>query len=242
MRHLDLTEYDIVAIWESTDTSLELAETFQISEKVVELIKSGKYGSQYTRDLVKSKKPATNQRKLKKDQILEILSSGEPSHILGVRYGVCASTIRNVRNGKSWKQFSDVKRKELKPFNIVKGEDHSKAVLTEEQVLEILKLFPTHSNTFLAEKYGVSVSCISTIRKGRSRCHLTEGRKLEKSNGVYGCDRANRRLSPEVLAEIHKSSESNGVLAKKYGVKRRTIWAVRTGRSWKHSDTIQYAV
>jgi len=226
MQHLDLTEHDIVAIWESTDTSLELAEAFQISEKVVELIKSGKYGSQYTRDLV----------------ILEILSSDEPSHVLGVRYGVCASTIRNVRNGKSWKQFSDVKRKELKPFNIVKGEDHSKAVLTEEQVLEILKLFPTHSNKFLAEKYGVSVSCISTIRKGRSWCHLTEGRKFEKSNGVYGCDRANRRLSPEMLAEIHKSSESNGVLAKKYGVKRRTIWAARTGRSWKRSDTIHNAV
>src|SRR5208283_2593781 len=55
-----------------------------------------------------------------------------------------------------------------------KGEQHYKAVLTEEQVLEILSLEGKVSSTTLADNYGVSKSTIKAIWQGVNWSYLTK--------------------------------------------------------------------
>jgi hypothetical protein len=44
----------------------------------------------------------------------------------------------------------------------------------------------------------------------------------------------NARLSEEDVLAIRASGAGAGTLAATYGVDRQTIWAIRTGRTWKH--------
>ena len=233
MQPIDLNEHDIVAIWETNENSFVLAELFQVPQKLVDLIKCGKYGSKFTKDLVKSKKPANNQRKLTEEQLLEIYNSKESTKVLAQRYQVAGGTIRNVRSGRTFKQFNHIPK--ALPTNEVKifGEHNGQAVLIESQVKEIIQLFPTHSNAKLAELYAVSVECISSIRKGQSWIYLTGGIKSPRSNGMASHWHPKRKLTAEAAADIRSSTASNKELAARYGVLPRTIKKVRDGLAWK---------
>lgn len=237
MQPIDLNEHDIVAIWETQGDSFVLAETFQIPQKLVDLIKEGKYGSKYTKDLVAPKqRKKVVQGKLTQAELLEIFNSSDSAKILAARYNVSANTIRNARTGRTWADFKSLPKKSTR-FS-THGETHSTSVLTEVQVKEIIQLFPTHSNAGLATLYDVSESCISSIRTGVSWAHLTKGQRFKKSNGLHSNKNPIRKLSPEAIKDILTSSESNAKLAVKYGVKHRAIWSVRTNRTWKNSKEL----
>lgn len=234
MQPIDLSENDIMAIWETQGDSFVLAETFQIPQKLVDLIKEGKYGSKYTKDLVAPKqRKKVVQSKLTQTELLEIFNSSDSAKILAARYNVSANTIRNARTGRTWADFKSLPKKSTR-FS-THGETHSTSVLTEVQVKEIIQLFPTHSNAGLAAMYDVSESCISSIRTGVSWTHLTKGQRFKKSNGLRSNKNPNRKLTPEAIQDIWTSSASNAELAVKYGVKHRAIWSVRAGRTWKNS-------
>jgi hypothetical protein len=51
---------------------------------------------------------------------------------------------------------------------------------------------------------------------------------------VAGVKNGNAVLTDEIVAQIRNSSESNRILANRFGVGLSTISGVRVGRSWKH--------
>ncbi len=55
-----------------------------------------------------------------------------------------------------------------------------------------------------------------------------------RSRGGYGETSKLAKLTDEAVRYIRASDESNGALAKRFGVSYGTIWFVRKGRNWKH--------
>ncbi len=106
----------------------------------------------------------------------------------------------------------------------LRGEDHNQAKLTENQVMKI-RASKEHVR-ILAEKYGVAQGTISDIQIGKSWQHLPiiDGRLDNRKHHFTEAD---------VMA-IRYSSEGSNVLAKRYGVSRRTIDDARYGHTWIH--------
>lgn len=102
----------------------------------------------------------------------------------------------------------------------LRGENHNLAKLTENQVMEIRA--SSERGKTLAERHGVTQTTISEIRKGHSWGHLPILNKR-----VHG-------LAEVDVIAIRHSSEGSNVLAKRYGVSRRTIDDARYGRSWEY--------
>lgn len=59
-------------------------------------------------------------------------------------------------------------------FDVV-GQNHPKAKLTNNDVLEIFKLYKTgkHTQSYIGKLYGVSFSCVSAIVRGAKWTHVT---------------------------------------------------------------------
>ncbi len=94
-------------------------------------------------------------------------------------YGVAIGAIKLIHEGKAWKHItrqSDVAHKlktaEIKTLGQAKGERNANAKLTEQEVVEIKRLFPTHQNMAIAQMYGVSRDTIYHIRIGRLWKHV----------------------------------------------------------------------
>ena len=105
-----------------------------------------------------------------------------------------------------------------------KGERHLKAKLTEEQIMEIRA--SNEQGKALAERYGVAQTTISDIQKGKSWQHLPITDK-------HSTNKTHKLTTTDVMA-IRHSSEGSNVLAKRYGVSRRTIDDARYGHTWIH--------
>lgn len=69
----------------------------------------------------------------------------------------------------------------------------------------------------LAERYGVSLSTVSRVRR----------RAKPQGN-------ASKKLTESDVRAIRKSDEPNKVLAGRYGVTAPNIHAIRLGRTWRH--------
>lgn len=98
------------------------------------------------------------------------------------------------------------------------GEARWNARLKRSQVLAIRD--SEESNAVIARRYGVSISAISDVRRGRSWWH------------AGGRVRARRQplLAAEQISEIRSSTDGIDILAARYGVHRKTIWRLRPGR------------
>ncbi len=110
----------------------------------------------------------------------------------------------------------------FKQENKAKGEDASRAILTEKDVLEIRNSGLTIIK--LAEKYEVSSSAISSVLRGVNWKHIggpRQRRFLEKD---------------EVRAIRHASSKglTGRELALDYGVSEGTISLIINRKIWKH--------
>jgi hypothetical protein len=66
-------------------------------------------------------------------------------------------------------------------------------------------------------------NCLDRDAKGRQRTS-------------YGVDRPAAKLDPDKVRAIRSSPDGCWKLAKRFGVARSTIKAVRNRRSWKHVD------
>jgi hypothetical protein len=104
----------------------------------------------------------------------------------------------------------------------LRGEDHNQAKLTEDQAMEIRA--SDEQGKTLAERYGVTQTTISEIQKGKSWQHLPTTNK-------HSTNKTHKLAEVDVIAIRHSSEDSN-VLAKRYGISRRSIDDARYGRSW----------
>jgi transposase len=234
---IDLTEYDIVAIWEASEAAAEIAKCFAVSENIVNLIKAGKYGSEFTKSLIRSKpknEPKYNPHKLLPEQVLYIINSSKSNSELCKEFGVARNTICDIRLGRSWKQYANLPRTRYKSIKGIAGETHGHAVLTELQVRKILTLLPTHSNRTLSKLFKVAPSTISSIRRGKTWVYLTGGKKQVRSMGLKGSKHPGAKLNETIVKEIRTSNLSVRQLAKKFNVSRHTIQDVKNNKSWLH--------
>lgn len=109
-------------------------------------------------------------KKLKKENVIEILSDGRDKYIISEEYGVKPSTIDDIRFGRTWKHVT----RYVKPPR--KRAHHTRIRLTEDTVLSILKDDCSHKDA--SERYNVNYSTVRGIR-----CNsLSKWKYIDRSN------------------------------------------------------------
>lgn len=117
------------------------------------------------------------------------------------------------------------------------GEEHGRAILTEDQARDILN--DPRPHTQIAHQYGVSVQTISSLKTRVSWGHLgkAKGVKAKRVSPRKGVS-ASGKITPEIVRAIRASSERGIDLAARYGTTQQTITDIRHRRSWAHiTDT-----
>jgi hypothetical protein len=113
------------------------------------------------------------------------------------------------------------------------GATHSAARLTDAQVRAILS--SSQSARLEAARYGVTISAIRAIRRGRNWKHILATPPSAGYSGVLkGEHNPIAVLTTKQVRYIRRSTESGVVLAARFGVSKVTISHVRLRRSWKH--------
>lgn len=119
--------------------------------------------------------------KLTESDVMEIieLKGVVKQRELAVRYGVNLSCIKCIHACRTWKHITaqeeilnKLKTAKINTYGGPRGENSGNAKLTEKEVIEIKRLFPTHRNKDIATMYGVSRDTIYCIRTGKLWKHV----------------------------------------------------------------------
>jgi transposase len=121
-----------------------------------------------------------------------------------------------------------------------KGEQHTKAKLTEQHVIEIKALLiDGMPQRKIAKKYGVGHTVIGSIKNGLSWKHLLDSTNdvLLKRQYQRGETSKSAKLTEQQVIMI-KALVDDGAnqqqLAERYGVRYGAINAIKRGTKWKH--------
>ncbi|NIK67922.1 hypothetical protein [Paenibacillus sp. BK720] len=141
-----------------------------------------------------------------------------------------------------------------------KGEKHSRAKLTEAQVIEIRRMYYGGQKTGaqLLKDYGISRSALGYLLTGQSWGHIREGleeydaeaaqyttpeeikawKQERKTRHIVRATAAGTKLTADQVLEIRKEYALGGVmmkeLAERYGVNAVTIGDAINRRTWKN--------
>ena len=116
--------------------------------------------------------------KLKKAHILAIRAKAAAGGIthreLAEEYGVAIPTIRSIVQRKTWQFIGDSGEELYPPKPGRVGENHHKTWLTEEQVLEIRRLFAEEGLTYqeLGKKFGIADKNVGLIVRRATWRHI----------------------------------------------------------------------
>ena len=124
------------------------------------------------------------------------------------------------------------KGRHVHPF----GQDAPRAVLTEEQVRDIL--IDPRPHTAIAADYGVKGSTIGSIKQRISWSHITDVEPVHAVR-VSAHKGVSDKITPEIVVGIRASNESYSALAQRYGVSISSICDIRKKRSWAHVNSPQ---
>jgi len=150
----------------------------------------------------------------------------EVRHLDGNRVN---SRLDNLAYGTRVENCADTKRYDRLSFSDI----HSFAKLNEAQVSEILNSQSRICR--LARHYGVASSTVADIRCGRNWKHVKRPEHVPYVEiSTKGEDNPFTKLNEEHVIEIIRSPLKGVVLANRYSVSADTIYAIRSGRSWKH--------
>ena len=96
-----------------------------------------------------------------------------PSHLfLGTQYDNCQD---RMRKGRTFKPFGNLNGAKTKPWSRARGENNGSSKLTENQVIQIRRLFHQGvTRRFLQKEFGVSYSLIRFILNRKLWRHLPE--------------------------------------------------------------------
>ena len=115
-----------------------------------------------------------------------------------------------------------------------KGQEHSQAKLTEDQVREILRrLAAGERQQDLAEAFGVTPSNVSHIKRGVSWAHLGGAQAPQRLGSQRPSAKLTERDVPVILRRV-ENGESMSAVARAFGVGRTTISDIWHGRRWAH--------
>lgn len=112
------------------------------------------------------------------------------------------------------------------------GQKNAHAILTPEQVAEILRDARTYAE--LAHVYGVSASTIGSIKQRLTwRDVPGESVKVKRIGPRRG---VSEKITPAIVKEIRASGATLKELAAQHGVSPQTICDIRKRRSWSHIE------
>lgn len=109
--------------------------------------------------------------------------------------------------------------------NPLKGEEHPRSLITEEQAIQV-RADPRHVSEIAAD-LGISEKSVISIKGGHTWGWLDT--PLVPSARLEPQKRKPHKLTNEDMLEIANSDEQTGVLAKRFGVSKRTIQHIRKG-------------
>lgn len=189
-----LTSEQIVAIRESTDTNIDLANKYGMSDGSISLIKSGKTYVSVGGPIGVER---VNQPKLNEEQVHEIRQSSDSLRSLASEYGVDRNVIKKIKNGSGYQWVPWLPNETRMSGKQVSGR---KPTTTNEQVQEILT--SDLNNAELSRKLGLNQDTIRLCRK--------RGGVKTKPRKIYS-------WTDEQVQELIYSKESHAALARKYG-------------------------
>jgi hypothetical protein len=132
----------------------------------------------------------------------------------------------------------------------VRGEDHPRAKLTEDDVRKIRVLVKQHSHRAVAERFGVSRIAVLHIANGKAWKHVsdtaptpTNGQPPRSKTPTAFADPGRTKLTEEDVRKIRKMAtdiQSGNLdmnhtdIAVRFGVSPATVSLIVRGLSWKH--------
>lgn len=169
-----LTNDKVISILEEYNNGLitqqGLADKYEISKCHVNGIIRSRSWNHITGETTKP--PYWKQERLTETQVNSIVKEFSDNnrmklYELAEKYNVDITAISNILNGKTWKHLASVKNNNVRPI-------HATQKLTEPQVLSIIKEYSygNISCSQLAKNYGVTLSNICAIVKGKTFKHL----------------------------------------------------------------------
>lgn len=115
------------------------------------------------------------------------------------------------------------------------GVAHHKAVLTAEQVAEVV--FSGLPDAELAEHYGVSAGTVKRVRLGATYKRESGGAKLERPRfSASGEKNPGAKLTYEQVKYIRESPKTTRAIAAELGLSQPTVASARRGATYKDVD------
>jgi hypothetical protein len=114
-----------------------------------------------------------------------------------------------------------------------KGEEHYRAILTEEQARAIL--LDPRPHTQIANSYKVARTTISSLKSRHSWPELGEAKGV-KAKRVSPRQGVSDKVTPDMVREILASKERGIDLAKKFDITPQMVSNIRHRRMWAHIE------
>jgi predicted XRE-type DNA-binding protein len=114
------------------------------------------------------------------------------------------------------------------------GRTNKSAVLSEEQVSEILRLIAERiPQKEIAQKFGVSRKLVSDIGLGKRWPHVQRPTNISAKK-KHGAEVFTDAEVVEIKGLLNQKTMSKRAIARLYGVDEGTIRAIASGKTWNH--------
>lgn len=113
----------------------------------------------------------------------------------------------------------------------VRGSDHVRAKLTEEDVRAIRASPDKHAE--IAAQFGVDTSTVTRIKAGEAWKHVSGELPPRRGRASRGELNGRAKLTFEIVAEIRAAEGRQVDIAKRFGISQARVSAIKTGRQWK---------
>ncbi len=172
--------------------------------------------------------------KLSEDEVLEIVQllreNKLSSYRIGELFGVNESTIRCIKDGKTWANVSGLVKGLSKERIVAKGERQGSSILTEDIVIKMKKAYMEgKSISDIRDLFDLKKSTVEAVLQERNWKHVkVKGYKYKKNNKM-------KNLTKEVILEI-RMCYNKGMkmiqIAEKFGVSRNTVSNIVRRKTW----------
>lgn len=176
---------------------------------------------------------------------LRLLAGGVLAVEVAERFGVHASTVKDIRNGRSYRHLPRPDGLKTGPKRRLRGEGSPTAKLTRREVREVVRRDAQGEGIpAIARALGARESTVAAILNGRSWCHVTglgaaSSRKRRRDLGERN---VRAKLTADKVREFMRrraAGESYGRIAKDFGVTRQLLFLIEKGKAWSHVTGIQ---
>lgn len=171
---------------------------------------------------------------LTQEKVAFILSDPRSARAVAADLGVLAGTVAAVRKRSNWAHVNVPQ-----PVRDVRsrGESHPHSVLSEQEVLAILR--DPRPQRVIGRSYRVTQSAIFAIKSGKTWKHVLRDDSAGSTSPIpprraRGVSHASAVLSEKDVVAILRDTRSLRAIAFSYGVDKGTIRAVRKRITWKH--------